>query len=168
MMTWEQPVVEKTNTVYLELIPGKPDSIDTLVYALDKIHELFVIKLSYRYVVVYGNGKTVELLYKIKSDYGVKMEWLHIMLGSWHLIKDYLHVFLKKYRNTIVRSLLSKIMTFGNVDSTIGCKVWWESHNYAVWMLSTIIREFVEKFIQSSPPDCHQTIKALTEQCEDC
>ena len=57
-----------------------------LVYALDKIHKLLVIKLSYRYVKVCGDGKTVELLYKIKSDYGVKMEWLH-MLGNWHLIK---------------------------------------------------------------------------------
>ena len=28
------------------------------------------------------------------------------------------------------------------------------------------IREFVEKFIQSSRPDCHQTIRALTEQCK--
>ena len=42
--------------------------------------------------MVCGVGKTVELLYKIKSDYGVKMEWLHIMLGS-------LYVFLKKYQN---------------------------------------------------------------------
>ena len=139
--------------------------IDTLVYALDKIHELFVIKLSYRYVMVCGDGEMVELLYKIKSDYSVKIEWLH-MLGSWHLIKDYLHVFLKEYQNTVLRSLLSKMMTLGNVDSIIGCKVWWKSHNYAIWMLSAIIREFVEKFIQSSPPDCHQTIKALTEQCE--
>ena len=60
--------------MYLELIPGKPDSIDTLAYALDRIHELFVIKLSYRYVMVCGDGKTVELLYKIKYNYGVKME----------------------------------------------------------------------------------------------
>ena len=52
----------------------------------------FVIKFSYRYVMVCGVGKTVELPYKIKSDYGVKMEWLHIMLGS-------LYVFLKKYQN---------------------------------------------------------------------
>ena len=123
MIAWEQPVVKKTNTIYLELITGKPDLIDTLVYALDKIHELLVIKLSYHYVTVCGDGKTVELLYKVKSDYGVKMEWLHIMLGSWHLIKDYLHVFLKKYQNIILRSLLSKMMTYGNVDSIIGCKV---------------------------------------------
>ena len=58
------------------------------------------------------------------------------------------------------------MMTLSNVDSIIVCKVWWKNHNYAVYMLSTLIREFVEKFIQSSPPDCHQTIKALTEQCE--
>ena len=165
MMAWEQPVVKKTNIMYLKLITDKPGLIDMLVYALDKIHKLLVIKLSYHYVKVCGDGKTVELLYKIKSDYGVKMEWLH-MLGNWHLIKDYLHVFPKKYQNTTVRSLLSKMMTLGNVDSIIGCKVWWKSHNYAIWMLSAIIREFVEKFIQSSPPDCHQTIKALTERCK--
>ena len=168
IMAWEQPVVEKTNIMYLELIPGKLDSVDMLVYALDKIHEFFVIKLSYYYVMVWGECKTVELLYKIKSDYGVKMEWLYIMLGSWHLIKDYLHVFLKKYQNAIVRSILSKMMTFDNIDSIIGCKVWWKSHNYTLWMLSVIIREFFEKFMQSFPPDYHQTIKSLTEQCEDC
>ena len=64
MMVWKQPVVEKTNTMYLELIPGKLDSTDTLAYALDKIHEFFVIKLSYCCVMVCGECKTVELLYK--------------------------------------------------------------------------------------------------------
>ena len=165
-MAWEQPVVEKTNTIYLELILGKPDSIDMPVYPLDKMYEIFVIKLSCRYVMVCRDDKTVELLYKTKSDYSVKMEWLHIMLGSWYLIKEYLRVFLKKYQNTIVRSLLSKMMTWDNVDSIITCKVWWKNYNYVVWMLSAIIREFAEKFIESSPPDCHQPIKALTEQCK--
>ena len=89
---------QETNATYLELMSGKPDLIYTLVYVLDKIHELFVIKLSYHFVMACGDGKTVELLYKIKSDYGVKMEWLYIMLGSWHLIKDYLHVFMKSIK----------------------------------------------------------------------
>ena len=52
MMAWEQAVVQKTNTIYLKLIPGKLDSIDTLKYTLDKIHEFFVIKLSYCCVTV--------------------------------------------------------------------------------------------------------------------
>ena len=46
--------------------------------------------------MVCGVGKTVELLYKIKSDYGVKMEWLHIMLGS-------LYVFLKSTKITFFK-----------------------------------------------------------------
>ena len=58
------------------------------------------------------------------------------------------------------------MMTLGNVDSIIECKVWLKSRSFVVWMLSAIIREFVEKFIQYSPLDCHQTIKGLTEQCE--
>ena len=66
----------------------------------------------------------------------------------------------------VPKSLFSKMMTLGNVDSIIGCKVWLKSHSYVVWMLSAIIREFVEKFIQYSPLDCYQTIKGLTEQCE--
>ena len=35
--SWEQPVIEKTNTVCRELIPGKPDSIETVLYAIGKI-----------------------------------------------------------------------------------------------------------------------------------
>ena len=66
----------------------------------------------------------------------------------------------------VPKSLFSKMMILGNVDSIIGCKVWLKSHSYVVWMLSAIIREFVEKFTQYSPLDCHQTIKGLTEQCE--
>ena len=88
----------ETNAMYLKLIPGKPDFIYALAYALDMIHELFVIKLSYHFVMACGDDKTVELLYKIKSDYGVKIEWLYIMLGSCHLIKDYLHVFMKSIK----------------------------------------------------------------------
>ena len=38
---WEQPVVKKTNTVYLELIPGKLDTLGTALYALVIIHHFF-------------------------------------------------------------------------------------------------------------------------------
>ena len=40
---WEQPIVPKTDTVYLDLIPGKPGSTDTLLYALSLLTEFFVV-----------------------------------------------------------------------------------------------------------------------------
>ena len=100
-------------------------------------------------------GKTVEFFYKIKSDYGGENG-----IAAYNVRK------LICISEKVPKSLFSKMMTLGNVDSIIGCKVWLKSHSYVVWMLSVIIREFVEKFIQYSPLDCHQTIKGLTEQCE--
>ena len=115
----------------------------------------FVIKFSYRYVMVCSVGKTVEFFYKIKSDYGGENG-----IAAYNVRK------LICISEKVPKSLFSKMMTLGNVDSIIGCKVWLKSHSYVVWMLSAIIREFVEKFTQYSPLDCHQTIKGLTEQCE--
>ena len=60
-----------------------------------------------------------NLLYTIKDDYGSEMSWLQIMLGTWHLMKDYLNVFLKKYENSLVRHLLSKVLNKGNVDAVV-------------------------------------------------
>ena len=119
----------------------------------------FVIKFSYRYVMVCSVGKTVEFFYKIKSDYGSENG-----IAAYNVRK--LICISEK-----VPKCYCKITSFKDdvkdiVDSIIGCKVWLKSHSYVVWMLSAIIREFVEKFIQYSPLDCHQTIKGLTEQCE--
>ena len=57
--SWEEPVIEKANTVYLELVPGKPDTIETVLYVnrIYKIKEFFVDSLKYKYVMVCRNEK---------------------------------------------------------------------------------------------------------------
>ena len=84
--SWEQPVIEKTNTVYLELIPDKSDTIKTVLHAIGKIKELFVDTLKYKYVMVCGDGKTVKLPHRIKNEYGSEMKWMLVMLETWHLL----------------------------------------------------------------------------------
>ena len=79
--------------------------------------------------MVCRDGKTANLLNTIKDDYGNEMSWLLIMLGTWHLLKYYLNVFLKKYENSFVRHLLGKVLSKGNVDAVIACYSWIESHN---------------------------------------
>ena len=92
---WAQPTMGKPNTAHLDLIPGKPDTLETLLYTLSLIKEIFVKRLGFKQIMLCGDGKTVNLLYKIKDDHGKAMSWLEIMLGTWHLIKDYLGVFLE-------------------------------------------------------------------------
>ena len=78
VLAWNSEKVFKTNSVYLELIPEKTDCKETILHLLE---ELFVLKLCYKYVVVCGDGVTVNLLYQIKDDYGEAMSWLLVMLG---------------------------------------------------------------------------------------
>ena len=59
---------------------------DIQVYDNEAMEKLFVWR-----------WKTVGLLYHIKDDYGKAMSWLHVMLKTWHLLKDYLSVFLELY-----------------------------------------------------------------------
>ena len=79
-------MIEKTNTVYLELIPDKSDTIKTVLHAIGKIKELFVDTLKYKYVMVCGDGKTVKLPHWIKNEYGSEMKWMLVMLETWHLL----------------------------------------------------------------------------------
>ena len=145
--SWEQPVIEKTNTVYLELIPGKPDTVEIMLYAIVKIKELFVDTLKYKYVMVCGDGKTVEMLYWIENEHGSEMKLMLVMLETWHLLKDYLHIFLKKFEHVVVRHLFSKFLTKSNVDSLINCTRWRESHNYVIRLISAALRETVVQFL---------------------
>ena len=144
--SWEQPVIEKTSTVYLERILGKPDTIET-VYMIDKIKELFVGNLKYKYVMVCDDGKTVELLYLIKNEFGSEMKCMLVILETWYLLKDYLHIFLKKYEYVVVRQLFSKFLTTLNLDTLINSKKWWEYHNYTKWLISAVLRENMAQFL---------------------
>ena len=69
-------------------------------------------------------------------------------VGTWHLIKDYLGVFLKKYQEAFVVKLLSKFLTKGNIESAVACKVWEKSHHYTMWMMAALYREQVTRFIE--------------------
>ena len=145
-LAWGEPITEKSNTAYLELIPGPPDNVETILYALSLVKELFVGKLGHKKVVVCGDGKTVNVLYKIKDEYGSEMSWLIVMLGTWHMLKAYMEVFFKKYDTAFCRHLLSKVMTQGNVESILSAKNWAKSHNFLIWIMSAIIRENVLAF----------------------
>ena len=74
VLAWDGEFTLETNSIYLELIPDKPDSKDTLLYALDLIEKLFVKKLGYEYVVICGDGLTVNLFYQ-------RMDMVKLCLG---------------------------------------------------------------------------------------
>ena len=70
-MAWDEGFkLNATSTVYLELIPDRPDSKDTLMI-LSRIEKMIVNKLRYKHVLVCGDGKTVNILHQIKDECGL-------------------------------------------------------------------------------------------------
>ena len=142
--------MKETSTIYLELIPEKPNSKDTLLHALFKIEDLFVLKLGYKYVVVCGDGLTVQMLYKIQDEYGTSLKWLQIMLGTWHTMKDYLKIFCQKYRHAFLEPVLRTHFTGkGTLEGILGASSWDKSHRFIGAVMEALIRHFLETFAQS-------------------
>ena len=76
-------VLEFRCTVYPELIPEKRDCKDTVLYTLNIIEELLIYKVNHHHVIVFGDSLTVPNQY-FPYEYGKSMDWLLVMLGSWH------------------------------------------------------------------------------------
>lgn len=144
---WRSEMVTKTNSMYFELIPEKPDNKETIMYALSRLEELFITKLGYKYMLVSGDGVTVNILYQIKDEYGAAMNWLLPMLGTWHTLKDYLTIFLKKYKHAFIQPLLKCINFSQNtIDSIIKASDWTRSHNFTNWIMEAVLIMFVKSY----------------------
>ena len=159
--SWEQPVIEKSSTVYLERILGKADTTEN-VYVIGKIKEFFFDNLKYKYVMVCDDGKTVELLHLIKNEFGSEMKCMLVILETWYLLKDYLHIFLKKYEYVVVRHLTNL-----NLDTLINSKKWWKCHNYTKWLISAVLRENVAQFLSHLGTDVSHDLFKKAEVAVD-
>ena len=144
-MAWDKvSVMNATSTVYLELIPDRPDSKDTIMMALTQIEEIFVKKLKYKHVMVCGDGKTVNVLHAIKDEY--HFSWLLVMLGSWHLIKDYLKIFLAKYKIAIFEPVFKELFSQGSLEGIFRVAQWGKTHLLTTLVMESLRRILLESF----------------------
>ena len=91
-----------------------------------------------------GDGLTVNLLYQIKDEYGESMKWLFIMLGTWHTLKDYLRIFMQKYRYAFIQPVLEQSFSANTLGGIIGVSQWEKSHRYGLYIFEALLRLLVE------------------------
>ena len=141
--------MRSTSTVYFELIPEKPSSKETILRALFDVEKLFVRQKGYKNVIVSGDGLTVVQLYKIKDEYGSTMDWLLVMLGSWHTLKDFLRIFYQKYQHAFMNSVLRTHFTNNTVEGICRVSTWYRSHYFAELVMEALQRHFLEAAMSS-------------------
>ena len=89
-------------------------------------------------------------LYQIKDEYGASMHWLHVMLGSWHTLKDYLGVFFKKHRHTFLQTTLKECFSGNTLEGILKVSEWNRSHNFAIWIFEALVRHLIESILNNS------------------
>ena len=50
--------VERSNVVYVDIVSLPADSKDTILCVLNKLHHIFIVERSIRWLVVVGDAKT--------------------------------------------------------------------------------------------------------------
>ncbi len=52
---------------------------------LEQFYDLFQIGKKLQYLLVVGDGKTVDILCKLKEEYPKELAWCIAYPGDWHL-----------------------------------------------------------------------------------
>ncbi|VDI73952.1 Hypothetical predicted protein [Mytilus galloprovincialis] len=69
-------VIEKSEVKYLSLLDEQCDNKDTVKHSLEILHQNLNIGQDINHLVVVGDGKTYDLLEKLKEEYGSELDWV--------------------------------------------------------------------------------------------
>ena len=97
-------------------------------------------------MLVCGDGKTVNILHHIKDEYSTSMPWLLVVLGTWHLIKDYLKIFLEKYKIAVYEPVFKMVFQQGTLDGIFRVSQWSKTHLLTTLVMEAMRRLLIESF----------------------
>ncbi|CAG2215131.1 unnamed protein product [Mytilus edulis] len=69
-------VIEKSEVKYLSLLDEQCDNKDTVKHSLEILHQNLNVGQDINHLVVVGDGKTYDLLVKLKGEYGSELDWV--------------------------------------------------------------------------------------------
>ncbi|CAG2242063.1 unnamed protein product [Mytilus edulis] len=119
--------VETANVKYHSLLNEHADSKETLKTILDTLHQDFKIGRELKHLVVVGDGKTYDLLVKLKLELKDDLSWLLPFPGDWHILKNYQRMIMKLYLDAGLKELIelfhhgavvASVMQATNFDKT--------------------------------------------------
>ena len=104
---------------------------------------LQVLQLEYKWVIVVGDGKTYDLLQKIKSDYGQVMKWLLLMPEDWHILLNYQKQLMKLYSDAGLAQLAQHAGYRGEtLTSLTNCSNFRRTHTFLIQSVEALYRFF--------------------------
>ena len=98
--------VDESVFVYLAVVPGVPNSTKILLHVMENLTEIFIKKKGLRNVIMTADAVELNVLYKIRQDYGTLFSHFSFFFGVWHALSNYLSQFFKFYRYAGVQKMI--------------------------------------------------------------
>ena len=83
------PIQETEQSIfnYVAVLDETADKKDTVLNFLNILYEQFQVGVFCDHVVVVGDGKSYDLVIKLKAEYGAALNWVLPYPGDWHILK---------------------------------------------------------------------------------
>ena len=142
--------VEQSNVVYVDIVSLPADSKDTILRILNKLHHIFIVERSIRWLVVVGDAKTQDILQNLQHQYGGQLQWMLPFPGDWHILYNYQKVLLKIYGDA---GLLQLAKVAGHRSETLKSLAqashFKRTHHFILQSFETIYRLFLRLYLHS-------------------
>ena len=142
--------VERSNVVYVDIVSLPADSKDTILRILNKLHHIFIVERTIRWLVVVGDAKTQDILQNLQHQYGGQLQWMLPFPGDWHILYNYQKVLLKIYGDA---GLLQLAKVAGHRSETLKSLAqashFKRTHHFILQSFEAIYRLFLRLYLHS-------------------
>ena len=138
---------EKGKAVYLGVIDEPCDCHLTVKNVLERFYDIFQIGQKIKYLLVVGDGKTYDILCKLKQEYPKELAWCIAYPGDWHLLKNTQPVLFKAYLGAGLKEIAEETFkSDGLLHSLISCKNFKRCNRFILCVWEAFYRFQLQQF----------------------
>ncbi|CAC5411991.1 unnamed protein product [Mytilus coruscus] len=141
-------LIEKSEVKYLSLLDEQCDNKDTVKHSLEILHQNLNVGQDINHLVVVGDGKTYDLLVKLKGEYGSELDWVLPFPGDWHILKNYQRMLMKLYLDAGLKDFIEIFHQGATANSVIQAVNFDKTHNFLLQFWESLFRFQIETVIK--------------------
>ena len=162
----EYKEVEGSVFVYLAVVPGVPNEPKILLHVMEQLEKIFIQGKKMKHVVITADAVELNVLYKIREDYGEYFSHFYLYYGFWHALVNYLIQFFKFYKYGGIQKMLEEVETGTRVDRLMRVTPnWSHSNKLALLIVEALMREQWAAFLRQTNNSLKENeTQVLTEE----
>ncbi|CAH1232408.1 Hypp454 [Branchiostoma lanceolatum] len=157
--------VQQSSIQFLDIFDLPCDNEDTMIHVLHQIATNMGIPEKRQSLILVGDGKTYDLLWKVKKKYPSEFSWAHLYMGDWHVLKNTQEVIMKIFWDSGLKEMAQETHGNGMCATSIGlCKNFRGTHIFLMNVWEAMFQLQFDSFLKDTSQDSKDEL--LQEVCQ--